>query len=426
MSPTSNEPFPWHLGVFDAHCHPTDIMSSIASLPTMKARALTVMGTRAEDQHLVAQVASQHSITSPSPSSWKPEERMIPCFGWHPWFAHAMYLDDPTGSSDTNPGENLNPGGERQDDDRAPLTGDAQIAHYASVLQPATPDPNPSERALFLSLPPPTSFTAFLAHTRKNLETHPYALVGEIGLDRSFRIPEPWTSDALSQRSSGLTLGGREGRKLTRYRCAPAHQKAVFQAQLKVAGEMGRAVSVHGVQAHGMVFESLREVWKGWEKRVVSKRELKKREKEKVQGQEQIGLESGEKGGQGEDGSGREADARPPFPPRVCLHSYSGTPDTWKQYLHPSVPVTFFASFSTAINLGDDLDGPTPQAFTDVVRAVPDDMVLVESDLHTAGEEMDRRLEDIVRRVCEVKGWDLEEGVQRLGRNWRRFVFGEE
>jgi hypothetical protein len=53
-------------------------------------------------------------------------------------------------------------------------------------------------------------------------------------------------------------------------------------------------------------------------------------------------------------------------------------------------------------------------------------MLLVESDLHTAGEEMDRRLEDIIRRICRIKGWGLEEGVSRLGRNWRAFALGDE
>jgi len=35
-------------------------------------------------------------------------------------------------------------------------------------------------------------------------------------------------------------------------------------------------------------------------------------------------------------------------------------------------------------------------------------------------------MEDIVRRICEIKGWLLEDGVRRLGGNWRRFVFGVE
>jgi Tat protein secretion system quality control protein TatD with DNase activity len=71
------------------------------------------------------------------------------------------------------------------------------------------------------------------------------------------------------------------------------------------------------------------------------------------------------------------------------------------------------------------LEDETPAAFEEIIKTVPDHMVLVESDLHTAGEEMDRRMEDIVRRICRVKGWGLEEGVKQLGKNWRAFAFGE-
>jgi Tat protein secretion system quality control protein TatD with DNase activity len=198
---------------------------------------------------------------------------------------------------------------------------------------------------------------------------------------------------------------------------------------LALAAELGRAVSVHGVQAHGLVYEALAETWAGCEKVVLSKRERKRRGADHPSVEAQTADESELSSAQSTHDSRPDEKQKhnpAPYPPRVCLHSYSGNPANFKLYTNPAIPVRIFASFSTAINLGDMVDGETPAAFVDMVRAVPDDMVLVESDLHTAGDEMDRRLEDIVRRICEIKGWELEEGVRILGRNWKTFVFGDE
>lgn len=395
---SEGDAFPWHLGVYDAHCHPTDTMSSMETIQEMKTRVLTVMATRGEDQELVMSAADKHSVKSTNSEKWSQEECMVPCFGWHPWFSHQMYIEDGDGNS-TN---------------QATLTGDAKVKHYQGVLLPHRDDPSEEDRQIFLSLPDPTLFSAFLAQTRQHLERYPYALVGEIGLDRSFRIPESWIDnpDLWARRDHKLTPGGREGRRLTPFRCSPQHQKNICQMQLRLAGEMGRGVSVHGVQAHGAVLEMLQELWKGHEKEVLSKRERKKR------GQDHLSVEA--------DMSGTEQSKwePKPYPPRICLHSYSGNASNFKQYLNPAIPAQIFASFSTAINLSDVMEDETPAAFEEIVRTVPDHMVLVESDLHTAGEEMDRRLEDIVRRICRIKGWGLEEGVKQLGKNWEAFAFG--
>ena len=404
MAPTSKHSdgeFPWHLGVYDAHCHPTDIMSNVPKIQEMKARCLTVMATRDEDQELVLKTASQHGIKSANVDDWSRKECIVPCFGWHPWFAHQLYITSP----------------ESEDGNQQPLTGDAKIKHYQQVLQPSRPDPSEEDLRIFNALPDPQSFSVFLAQTTKHLQDHPLALVGEVGLDRSFRIPEAWSPDVWAKRDSHLTPGGREGRRLTPFRCQPAHQKAILKKQLQLAAEYGRAISVHGVQAHGLIYEALQELWKGHEKEVLSKREKKRRGKDDP---------SVEAGASIQNTKGNETTATKPYPPRICLHSYSGTASNFKQYLNPAIPIRIFASFSTAINLGDALDEDTPAAFEDMIKTVPDEMLLIESDLHTAGYDMDLRLEDIVRRICKIKGWGLEEGVERLGQNWKAFVFGTE
>src|SRR3954447_12146254 len=89
MSGVPVEPFPWQIGVCDAHCHVTDTMASVASIASMRARVLTIMATRSQDQELVASVAAQHGITSRSMFGEGPppqtSDKMIPAFGWHPW-----------------------------------------------------------------------------------------------------------------------------------------------------------------------------------------------------------------------------------------------------------------------------------------------------------------------------------------------------
>ncbi|KAI8957219.1 Cut9-interacting protein scn1 [Daldinia sp. FL1419] len=398
----TSEPFPWDVGVFDAHCHPTDTMTSIASIQDMKARALTVMSTRAQDQDLVADMASKRGIKDESFTSSSTEGHMIPCFGWHPWFSYQFYND--LSANPTYDG-----------------TASGKISHYDAVL---TPSPSSKGVSFSEGLPEPRPLSEFLRETKSRLEQYPLALVGEVGLDKAFRLPQSWTSAHEAQRDTGLTPGGREGRTLSPFRVQIAHQASILQAQLRLAGEMGRAVSVHGVQAHGVVYDTIAELWKGHEKPVTSRRERRRiaegaedfSSSSEDEDEDYTAFMNTRKGINVNSGHGKPK----PYPPRICMHSFSGPVDVVKQYLHPSVPAKVFFSFSIVINWSTGGGDKAKEA----IRAIPDGRILVESDLHTAGERMDQYLEEVCRKICEIKGWELKEGLVKLGKNWREFVFG--
>ncbi|CZT43511.1 related to Cut9 interacting protein scn1 [Rhynchosporium secalis] len=379
-SGSPEQAFPWHIGVYDAHCHPTDIIGLVPSIPKIKARVVTVMATRADDQELVAQVADKYGLTSPPDlSKTKGQECLVPCFGWHPWFSYQMYDDTKEGLPNSDSEE-------------------FKAQHYKSVLTP-----KPEDTVFLQSLPHPRSLKQYLEQTRTYLEKYQFALIGEVGLDKQVRIPGPWTEELSALRDKSLTPGTREGRPLSPYRVNMTHQKAILTAQLKLAWEMQRAVSVHGVQAHGVLFETLQESWKGYGKEKISNRARRRFQKEKASSASSAMEDV------------QQTEERLPL--RICLHSYSGSPDQLKQYFQKSSPADVYVSFSEAINLSD-----TEKA-DQVIMVVPDNRILVESDLHTAGEVMDDRLEAVCRYICQLKGWGLEDGVKRLGDNWLRFVF---
>ncbi|KAL1992709.1 hypothetical protein VTN49DRAFT_4741 [Thermomyces lanuginosus] len=374
----SEPDFPWHIGVYDAHCHPTDNMPSTSTIADMKARKLTVMATRGEDQDLVAQVAAKYG-----------PERIVPCFGWHPWFAHQISL------------------GESQVEDRT--------VHYRSVLQGSLSssgkgkDQSEEDIAFFQTLPEPKPLRELLTDMRTHLVAHPTALVGEVGLDRAFRLPMPWSEDELRERDPSITPGSREGRRLSPFKVSVEHQKSLLKAQLQLAGELRRPVSLHSVQGHGVVLEILRDLWRGYEKKG-SKRAMRMKTKNT-------------EFPTGEDDKDEKQEEKPlPFPPRICMHSYSGRADSLAQFLHPSAPSEIFFSFSSVINLPPSAD--ENHKTVQVVRALPADRILVESDFHEAGASMDDLLEEVTRTVCRIRGWTLEEGVKQLARNYQRFLHG--
>lgn len=370
---------PWQRSVFDAHCHPTDTMALIDDIPNMKAKVLTIMATRREDQDLVDQVAARFPLKDQDEYDRVTSRFVIPAFGWHPWFSYQMF------------------------DDRSLNEKPDAITYYKNVLTPHAED-----EAFLKALPEPKSLTEFLTETEERLNKHPLGLVGEVGLDRAFRLPKEWLPQDTLSRDPSLTPGSREGRSLSPYRVQLAHQKVILEAQLRLAAKLQRPVSIHSVQAHGAVHEVLRKLWSGHEN--ISNRQRKRRSSA-------VGAHAAEGGDEVISGGS----SHPlPFPPRICMHSYSGPADFLREFLNDTVPIDVYFSFSDAINFSK----PSVGKVTEVIKAIPDSRILMESDLHRAGAEMDNRLGLVFHRICDIKKWSVDEGVQILGQNWRCFVFG--
>ncbi|RMZ74735.1 hypothetical protein DV737_g5794, partial [Chaetothyriales sp. CBS 132003] len=398
----------WRIGVCDAHCHPTDIMASLNSIANMRAQALTVMATRSQDQHLVTEAADKFPLDAAAIlKDAMANKYVVPSFGWHPWFSHHII------------------------NDRGVVDGAVDaLQHYRSVLTPTCEDDD------FLnSLPPPISLSKYLRDTEDRLRMFPHALVGEVGLDRSFRLPcsgpvatgDLLNNDDADSEGGEYTPGSRQGRPLSPYRVSLQHQKAVLKAQFELAGKLRRAVSVHSVQTHGVVFDLLQSLWKGHER--PSKRARKRSRSvvtdtcilDHAPSTPDHAPSTPDHALSTHDHAPSTHDQEPlPYPPRICMHSYSGPPDPLSQFLAPSVPAEMYFSFSILINFST----PAVTKTEAVIRRIPDDRILIESDLHCAGQRMDGLLKEVVVKVCQLKGWELEHGARQLKKNWLRFIFG--
>jgi len=126
--------------------------------------------------------------------------------GYHPWFTHWIAL----------------------------LPVSSKEVHYRQLFQISTKDESDAFEKLLPTLPDPITLDAVLLDLRHNLESFPLAMLGEVGLDRSFRVPLDYFASP---------------RELTPFTIPMEHQLAILEAQLTVAVEFGRNVSFHSVKS---------------------------------------------------------------------------------------------------------------------------------------------------------------------------------
>jgi Tat protein secretion system quality control protein TatD with DNase activity len=188
--------------------------STIESLPC----TLCAMSSREADQSKVAALARARP------------DRIVPGFGYHPWWAHRISLSAPAGTIPDH------------------------AAHYRALFLPgSSPSPQPLSAELeeafarlLPNLPPPISLADVLADVRARLIEFPAAMLGEVGIDRAARIPWAGTVDGAS---------GTNGRTLSPFSTPFAHQLAILEAQLALAVDLRRNVSLHSVKASAQTRE---------------------------------------------------------------------------------------------------------------------------------------------------------------------------
>ena len=208
-------------------------------------------------------------------------------------------------------------------------------------------------------------------------------------------------------------------------------QLEVFEAQLDLAAELKRPVSVHGVRCPAKLFQVFQERAKGLSVGLSSKERRKKYKEERLGGVEAGG------GGGGDDHhhaalssrNSARSDIEPSlentaalnkWPPAIMLHSFSGSPDLIKSLLKlpSSVSRRFYFSFSRAVNCRTACD---EHKTLERIACVPDDRVLIESDLHDM-KHIDAACLSACEMVARAKGWASCEAARLTGQNARSFL----
>ncbi|KAF9929807.1 hypothetical protein FBU30_001181 [Linnemannia zychae] len=376
-----------------------------------------------------------------------------------------------------------------------PNTDDARFSHYKAVLSLPASASESYLADLAKRLPEPRALEPALKELRRQLEAHPHAVLGEIGLDRTARVPEP----SFIPSQEGAEESSAPQKRITLALTSIQHQLDVVREQLKLAAELNRPVSLHCVQAYGhwhdfLIQEGRRlrqlEAEKEYQIQLqqiqaaggtmppqsitsptgvrLSKRSTARLKREARDAAWERHVESTLQDSSDEDESSSDdeddnsgnhkANTRtstsntkedpttpnaasnattlnetpavtmsipqpsyePVLPPRLCMHSYGGSVDMIKAFTKLDHPPEIYFSFSILIN-----GRLQERKLKELILAVPEDRLLIESD-HHSHTMADQLLVEMVHKIAEIRGWTVEETIEKTARNWHRFVYGND
>ncbi|CAH1766838.1 14931_t:CDS:2 [Entrophospora sp. SA101] len=196
-------------------------------------------------------------------------------------------------------------------------------------------------------------------------------LIGEVGIDRSFKLKNP-----------------NNNKKLSNYQISIDHQILILEKQIELAIRYGKSISLHCVQSSGKIVEI-----------------LKKLQQKNTQQIDSINND---------------------LQLKICFHSFCGSIDTIKLLLSLNnspkknkksklLSIECYFSFSKVINerLSNRLH--------DLIKFVPEDRLLVESDFHSP-VGLDYLMQDIIQLISKVKDWSCDFTINKLKDNFLNFI----
>lgn len=251
-------------------------------------------------------------------------------FGIHPWYCHLFCV------------------GEGAVEKRS---------HYQSVLE--YKDQEGGFEAILEALPEPIPLEKYI---EEEFDGSLVDVVGEVGLDKLFRLPE-----------NGYYVQSENRARLSRVKVKMSHQITVFKRFCRLAVETGKPISIHDVKCHGTLFD--------------------------------ICL----------------AEIKPDNRVKICLHSYTGSLQTLKGcWLRHYPEYQIFVSLSKYITFKSEESG------RELVEFVPKSCILTETDFPIDVEspsQLTEQLKYVCSQITQVLRLVNEEECQKLiYNNYQRFL----
>ncbi|ODV95610.1 hypothetical protein PACTADRAFT_50305 [Pachysolen tannophilus NRRL Y-2460] len=327
---------------YDAHCHLSPFFVK-NEFDVRDGVCINLMSTNQFDVYEVFKLSKKY-------------ENIIPCYGIHPWYSHLFTFDEYDGNLSKEEFKKI---------------------HYLKVLTNMGKKIDSfDDNDKFLSiLPFPIFIKDYISNViEKYIKESKDSMIGEIGLDKLFRIP---STGYFGYYRDDKEEYDNNDKKLTNYKVSMDHQILIFKEFLKISLIYEKPISLHCVKAHGILLD------------IVQKFCL---ENTKI---------------------------------TICLHSYTGSIDQSKNWIKLFKNRIFF-SFSKIINLAKD------EIFCELINIIPDKNILIETDLGidnyynlNLNLKYDNKhiddLNQVIYKISYLKNWNYDFTKSKILENWNNF-----